>query len=336
MCQKVGNIVLVTVFGVFSCAAEARYIRGRNWADTVEYYTERIQNYGVGGPTGGVLMEPKTTWWVLGPNDCDMNGDMDAFTQEPDGKIIDNDYVSGWRGSGAANENQEIIVRFDCGLQDVAGANDLVIRLYCGGKARCSVWASTDSNDVNDFVKIGEVIGHYDGIPGTPGKLYDAFFDFKGIFLADVHFVRVYRETVGADTGMFFDSFASATVKEPNSCEQVASLGWCIDSDINFDCYVDFWDYAALICKWHMCNDPSNPDCDHSGFPDPNQRPSSCYGVWQSGFGMEGDLNHDCYVDLIDFAELAGGWLRCNSPHDPACEANLCYQRSDYQNQPQE
>jgi hypothetical protein len=34
---------------------------------------------------------------------------------------------------------------------------------------------------------------------------------------------------------------------------------------------------------------------------------------------MRGDINKDCRVDLIDFAELAGNWLRCNDPLDPAC-----------------
>ena len=323
MCRVVGSVTLITVFGVLSSRAQGRYIRGQNWADSVEYYTDRIQNYGLGGCSGGVLMDPNTTWWVLGPNDCDADGDMDAHTEDVYGELtIDNDYVAGWRGGGAANKNQEIILRFDYGLKDVPETNDLVIRVYCGGMARCSVWASAESNDVNDFVKIGEVVGHYDQIPGMPGKLYDAYFDFNGVFLGDVRYVRVCRETVGSDTGMFFDSFASAIIMEPNSCEEVASFGWSIDSDINFDCYVDFLDYAALIRSWHMCNDPSNPDCEHSDFRVPNQRPSSCYGLWQSGFGMSADLNRDCYVDLTDLAEFAGDWLRCNDPDAAACEVD--------------
>jgi hypothetical protein len=321
MCRVVGSVILIAVFGILLGPAEARYIRGRNWADSIEYYTERIQNYGLGGCGGGFLIEPNTTWWVLGPNDCDMDGDMNAFTEDVNGELtIDNDYVAGWRGGGAVSKNQEIILKFEYGLKDVPETSDLVIRLYCGGKARCSVWASAESNDVNDFVKIGEIVGHYDEIPGTPGKLYDVFFDFGGIFLDDVHYLRVYRETVGADTGMFFDSFASAAVAEPNCCEEVALFAWSLDSDINSDCYVDFLDYAILISQWHKCNDPHNSDCDHTGFPDPNQPPSSCYGVWQSGFGMQADLNRDCYIDIMDLAEFASDWLRCNNPDDPVCE----------------
>lgn len=35
---------------------------------------------------------------------------------------------------------------------------------------------------------------------------------------------------------------------------------------------------------------------------------------------LEGDINKDCKVDFIDFAEFAGNWLRCNDPLDPACQ----------------
>jgi len=323
MHRIVATIMLIASFEVFSSSAEARYIRGRNWADSVEYYTERIQSYGAGGCAGGILMEPETTWWVLGPNDCDMDGDMDAFTEDVDGLLtIDNDYVAGWRGGGPVNQQQEIIVKFHRGLDDIPAADDLVIRLYCGGKARCSVWASADSNRVSDFVKIGEIVGHYDQIPGTPGKLYDAYFDFNGAFATAVHYIRVYREAVGSDTAVFFDSFASAAVMEPNSCREAASFGWSIAADINADCYVDFLDYAMLTSQWHRCNDPKDPDCQRSGFADPNQPPSPCYGVWQSGFGMQGDLNRDCYVDIMDLAAFAHAWLRCNNPRDAACEVN--------------
>jgi hypothetical protein len=323
MCRGVGSTMLIIVFVLFSGAAEARYIRGRNWADSVEHYTERIQSYGAGGNVGGVLMEPRTTWWILGPSDCDVDGDMDAFTENADGELtIDHDYVAGWRGGGAANENQEIILKFEHGLQNIPEADDFVIRLYCGAKARCSVWASAESSDVNDFVQIGQVAGHYDGIPGVPGRLYEAFFDFNGVFLDEVHYLRVYREAAGSDTGMFFDSFASATVPEPNSCEEVKLYGWGINSDINSDCYVNFSDYAIPISQWHKCNDPNNPDCGHTGLPNPNQPSSSCHGIWQSGFGMEADLNHDCYVDIKDLVVFAGDWLRCNNPNDSYCEVN--------------
>ena len=305
------------MLGTFAGSANARYINGQNWADRVDSYTEWIQRFGVGGCGGGVLMEPNTTWWALGTNDCDRNGDMDAWSEDANGEqTIDNDYVAGWR---AANEDQEIVVKFDIGLSDVNDANDLVIRMYCGGNARASVWASTNSNDVNDFVKIGDIIGAYDEIPGTPGMLYDAYFDFNGVFTGDVHYVRVYREVAGSDTGMFFDSFASAVVIEPSTCEEVIYYGWSISSDIYQDCHVNFSDYSEFANEWLKCNDPNDPNCDHTSFPDPNDPPSLCHGVWQSGYGIAADLNCDCYVDLLDIAVLADSWLKCNDPDDSNC-----------------
>ena len=31
----------------------------------------------------------------------------------------------------------------------------------------------------------------------------------------------------------------------------------------------------------------------------------------------EMDINLDCYVNLGDYAEIAGDWLKCNDPEDP-------------------
>ena len=51
--------------------------------------------------------------------------------------------------------------------------------------------------------------------------------------------------------------------------------------------------------------------------------PASCQEVWNDGFGMDGDLNEDCYMDLLDFAIFAEDWFRCNDPCDPNCEDPL-------------
>ena len=37
--------------------------------------------------------------------------------------------------------------------------------------------------------------------------------------------------------------------------------------------------------------------------------PATCQEVWDGGFGIESDLNGDCYVDLRDFAIIAANWL---------------------------
>jgi hypothetical protein len=292
--------------------AGAAYVRGQNWADKVVSYTPRIQRFGKPGCTGGILMDPNTAWWVLGPNDCDQNGDMDAWSTDEYGReTIDYDYVAGWKGGGVLNKDQEIILWFDIGLQDYEHADDLVIRLYCGYKAMASVWASVDGND---FSKIGQVAGRDDGIPGTPGLLYDAYFDFGGLFSEEVHYVKVHREAATPDSGMFFDSFASAVVIKPDTCEQVGYYGWSLNCDLYQDCYVDFRDYASFANSFGRCNDPDNPDCDFTIFENLGFRPMPCYGIWQSGYGIGSDFNQDCYVDLLDLAAFANEWLECNEP----------------------
>ena len=37
---------------------------------------------------------------------------------------------------------------------------------------------------------------------------------------------------------------------------------------------------------------------------------------------ITGDLDRDCYVNLVDFALFTQGWLRCNHPEDAGCEPN--------------
>ena len=292
----------------------AAYVKGQNWANRVVSYTPRIQRFGKPGCTGGVFMDANTAWWVLGPSDCDQNADMDAWSTDEYGQeTIDYDYVAGWKGGGPLNEDQEIVVCFDIGLEDYEDSDDLMIRLYSGYKARASIWASIDGND---FAEIGEIVGRDGGVPGIPGMLYDAYFDFGGAFAEEVHYIKVHREASVPDSGMFFDSLGSAVVIEPKTCEEVDRYGWSLASDVYRDCHVDFQDYAMLIEDWRQCNDPNNADCDFTDFLALDYRPSSCHGMWQSGFGMGSDLNRDCYVDLFDLAVLADEWLKCNDPQD--------------------
>jgi hypothetical protein len=44
------------------------------------------------------------------------------------------------------------------------------------------------------------------------------------------------------------------------------------------------------------------------------------FTIFQYRKALAGDLNGDCYVDLSDFAILAGDWLQCGDPFDAACE----------------
>ncbi|MFI4912332.1 MAG: hypothetical protein ACIAQZ_11760 [Sedimentisphaeraceae bacterium JB056] len=45
-----------------------------------------------------------------------------------------------------------------------------------------------------------------------------------------------------------------------------------------------------------------------------------CLALIASGGGLTGDLNNDCYVDLLDFSVFASDWLGCVHPDDPDCQ----------------
>jgi len=188
-------LTMLIVVSMFSVSSDAALINGQNWADSVTSNTGQIQNY------GGTLMDSTTEFWVLGQSDADQNGNMHAW-DFGDGDL---DNVAGWRGSA----NQEIVVQFNTALSDIAG-DDLVIRMYCGKNAKASISVSQDNTN---WTSIGSIVGVPLQVPGKPGFLYDAAFDFSGLFSGDVHYVKVHREAAGASTGMFFDSFAS--VPEP-------------------------------------------------------------------------------------------------------------------------
>jgi len=51
----------------------------------------------------------------------------------------------------------------------------------------------------------------------------------------------------------------------------------------------------------------------------------TCQDIIADGLLKSADISGpegtpDCYIDLYDFAALAGDWLRCNNPQDPGCE----------------
>ena len=190
------GLFLMVVLCALTTISQATLINGQNWADSVTSHTGAIQNY------GGTMMDSSTESWVLGQSDADQTNNMHAW----DFAEGDLDNVAGWRGGSA---NQEFVVKFDSALTDITG-DDLVIRMYCGKKASASVFVSGDNSS---WTSIGSIVGIPLQVPGKPGFLYDAAFDFSGQFSGDVHYVKVHRETVGASSGMFFDSFAS--VPEP-------------------------------------------------------------------------------------------------------------------------
>ena len=192
--KVVGGCLVGLVVCVCASMGQAAYVNGQNWADSVVSYTSEIQNY------NGILMSGATESWVLGASDADQDGNMYAWDAG------DLDVVAGWRSNAA---NQSLVVRFNETLADVAG-DDLVIRMYCGPKSKASVSVSEDGVD---WTTVGAIAGTPGQIPGSPGYLYDATFDFSGLFSGNAHYVKVQRVVAGPQTGMFFDSFAS--VPEP-------------------------------------------------------------------------------------------------------------------------
>lgn len=296
-------------------SVRAAYVKGQNWADRVIEHTSRIQRFGQPGCAGGQFMDPNTHWWILGPPDCDVDGDGDAWTPDETGEgILDRDSATGWKGGGALNKDQEFVVTFDLGLEDYEDANDLVVCLHSGYKAKAFIWASVDGND---YTQVGEIAGRDGGLPGIPGYLVDVYLDFGGHFENAVHYVKVHREANGPDTGMFFDAIGSAVVMEPNSydcepdsCEQIHGYGWNLKSDLVPDCRIDEQDYEAFNGYFGLCNDPEDPTCGATDFEALGYRPSCCHGMWQSGLGLPADLNHDCHVDCYDLYILANEWLK--------------------------
>jgi len=297
----------------FAASSQARYIQGRNYADEVVSHTKYVQRFGQSGCSGGIPIDsnsPATTWWLLGKEDCDVDGDMYAFTHDANGVITDNDYVAGWKSASPLTANQEFVLKFNTPLEDYNDCDDFFIRLYCGGMGKGSVWASGDGND---FTFIGEIVGEYDEIPGTPGRLYDTYFDFDDKICGDVHYIKLFREVTAPDSGFFVDCIGSAKVMEPVDREQVKLYGWTMQADINGDCDINFKDFAQMVNDWQLCNNPESQDCNYELFDDPNKVPSCCYGVWQSGFGIASDINRDCRVDVNDLKMLAEDWLVSNS-----------------------
>jgi hypothetical protein len=191
--------------------------------------------------------------------------------------------------------------------------------MFCGPLAAASVWASADGEN---FIQIGNVEGQFNEIPGESGCLYDAFFDFDGAFPDDVNFIKVHREVAGSQSGMFFDSFSSAYIEFPLLRSEVGLFGWALAGDTDKDGYVNFKDFTFIANQWQKCYDPNVADFDISLFADANSIPSSCHGVWQSGMGLDADLNYDCKIDILDLQAFAENFLQCNNPEDSNCIAN--------------
>ena len=179
----------VVVIGLTASHVEAELVVDAwNWDNGVADCSSYLQNF------TGTALDSNTQWWLTGVPDADSN----------------NDYVAGWRSSAP---DEYITMCWGSGIADIAG-DDLVIRLYGGGKASAIVSASTDGTE---FTQIGTIGG------GSQGVFEAEYFDFGGVFAGDVSYVKVERNADGSGTGMFFDAFGAAPVPEPGAIAILAT-----------------------------------------------------------------------------------------------------------------
>ena len=52
---------------------------------------------------------------------------------------------------------------------------------------------------------------------------------------------------------------------------------------------------------------------------DPLPLDPTCAMLWETDQGLAADLDHNCRVNLLDFAMFVGQWMMCNDPQDPTC-----------------
>ena len=85
-----------------------------------------------------------------------------------------------------------------------------------------------------------------------------------------------------------------------SNCGEVIAAGHRLASDLDGDCYVDYWDVNTMADYW------LNGDCDETN--------NYC--------GLADFEPRDGAVDFFDFSDFAMQWLVCNDPEDPECPHN--------------
>ena len=136
---------------------------------------------------------------------------------------------------------------------------------------------------------------------------------------------------------------ANITVLSPNRSEQItAGSAFTIEWDsveLASDVYIQYSTDSGTTWQWvteqDVFNtgsylwDPVPADYTEEGMVqifsanDPNVIDSSdaVFYIYACLSSLQGDINRDCYINLVDSALLAEFWLRCANPLDPTCEA---------------
>jgi len=145
------------------------------------------------------------------------------------------------------------------------------------------------------------------------------------------------RDTVGNDVviRMFCGPIAKASVWASTDGNDFLQIG-AIEGQLNqipgiggylYDAFFDFdgrfADDVNFIRVFREVTKPQSGmffDSFSSAYVD---RPENCNEVGLFGWSSAGDIVQDCYVDLKDFALLAGQWQQCNDPNAPDFDESL-------------
>ena len=98
-----------------------------------------------------------------------------------------------------------------------------------------------------------------------------------------------------------------------------------VDASVDFDGaaaqHVVITTVAGLTRNWSF-DDPCTLPLEEVGLSEVRFfiQPASCAEARASGYQTPGDLNDDCYVNLLDFALISEDWQQCMDPQDPACQ----------------
>ena len=131
-------------------------------------------------------------------------------------------------------------------------------------------WTQLANDVTNGVFKDMDHAAYYDSVTTPKGSFFDATSLVKG---AKEYYVQVQGTSVAATViGIFcggpgwgsreFSAFDNqVTLKTPNSCADVWTIGAGLPEDLNQDCVIDFKDFAIVAESWMVCNAPADPNC---------------------------------------------------------------------------
>lgn len=114
-------------------------------------------------------------------------------------------------------------------------------------------------------------------------------------------YMITWKTLEGAETDHVIIDYSSddgQTWENIDICENTGSYPWDIPLTDSNQCLLRVSDLS----------DPSISDTSDDVFT-----------VFQCQKELDGDLNGDCYVNLLDFAMFVEDWLKCANPFDPSC-----------------